>query len=213
MQRSQLAPLCVEASLEKGVLVGALIGLIVGGSALWMYLESRSFGYEKGDIAGLAALNPAGWFLTGLLLWVVAFPLYLASRAQLRAAGKQRVAALTAEGRYAPKPRSAAGPVAASLTALAVALLFASQGGGLSFVAGIDACDSTSVQGLVQSIVTKNGAEIGLSSFGEVAAETTSDRRVCRVQATSPSLPDGTVWLTFTVERHGTDQIFVEVRK
>lgn len=57
-------------------------------STLWMFFESRSFGYRKADLKGLAAMGPWGWLFAGLFLWVVAFPLYLASRSKLRAAGE-----------------------------------------------------------------------------------------------------------------------------
>jgi len=95
--------------------VGGFIGLVVVVSAMWMYFESRSFEYDKGDVTGLAAMRPVGWFFTGLLLWLVAFPLYLASRAKLRAAGEARLAKLKTDDRYAPKPQSKVGPVLVSL--------------------------------------------------------------------------------------------------
>lgn len=69
-----------------------LLCVVILGSALWMGFEASSFGYDKRDIKGLAAMGPAGWFFAGLLLWIVAFPLYLASRSKLRVAGEARKA-------------------------------------------------------------------------------------------------------------------------
>lgn len=65
----------------------ALLYLLVIGTSIWMAYESSSFGYKKEDIKGLAAMGPMGWLVAGLFLWIVAFPVYLASRAKLKAAG------------------------------------------------------------------------------------------------------------------------------
>jgi hypothetical protein len=67
-----------------------IIGLVVLGTSIWMAVEASSFGYKKEDVKGLAAMGPAGWFFAGLLLWIVAFPLYLAKRGDLKAAGELR---------------------------------------------------------------------------------------------------------------------------
>lgn len=36
-------------------------------------------------MAGLADLSPGGWLACGLLIWIVAFPLYLAKRSEIKA--------------------------------------------------------------------------------------------------------------------------------
>jgi hypothetical protein len=90
-------------------------------------------------------------------------------------------------------------------------MVFASRDGALAFQEPIPGCDAQSVHDLVHSVAGKNLPDLALTSYGEVLAESTPDRRVCRVQATSAQLP-GAVWATFTVERHGEDQIFVQVR-
>lgn len=64
--------------------------VIILATSLWMFFESRSFEYDKREIKGLAAVGPWGWLFAGLLLWIVAFPLYLASREKLRRAGETR---------------------------------------------------------------------------------------------------------------------------
>lgn len=65
----------------------ALIWMVIIATSLFAFFEARSFGYRKQDIQGLAAIGPVGWLFACLLLWIVAFPLYLASREKLRAAG------------------------------------------------------------------------------------------------------------------------------
>lgn len=59
-------------------------------SSIWMAVDADRLGYDKRDIQGLAAVGPAGWFFAGLLLWIVAFPLYLIKRPELKAAGERR---------------------------------------------------------------------------------------------------------------------------
>lgn len=95
--------------------------LIVLATSIWMAVDSSQLGYDKRDIGGLAGMGPAGWLLSGLLLWIVAFPIYLLKRPQLKAAGLARRLRAQAGhcalppspyGRYAPPashPRHAAG--------------------------------------------------------------------------------------------------------
>src|SRR5688572_7397741 len=73
------------------------LGLLVVGSSIWMAMDSSRLGYDKRDIRGLAAVGPTGWLLAGLFLWVVAFPLYLFKRNELKAAGERRRQALFGE--------------------------------------------------------------------------------------------------------------------
>ncbi|MCH7870050.1 MAG: hypothetical protein IH881_20350 [Myxococcales bacterium] len=59
---------------------------IVIGSSIWMAFDAHQIGYDKKDVKGFASMGPVGWFFAGLLLWIIAFPLYLASRSKLKAA-------------------------------------------------------------------------------------------------------------------------------
>jgi hypothetical protein len=67
-----------------------VMSLLVLGSSIWMAVDASQLGYDKRDIRGIAAMGPAGWFLCGLFLWIVAFPLYLIKRPELKAAGDAR---------------------------------------------------------------------------------------------------------------------------
>lgn len=87
-----------------------VVWIVIAGTSLWMYFDSRSFDYDKAEVKGIAALSPTGWFLSGLFLWIVALPLYIAKRAALRQLGIDRRARLEAEGRYAPQKKSPVGP-------------------------------------------------------------------------------------------------------
>ncbi|MCX4240319.1 SHOCT domain-containing protein [Paraliomyxa miuraensis] len=84
-----------------------MMGLIVLVSAIWMAVDSSNLGYDKRDLKGLAAIGPMGWFFCGLLLWIIAFPLYLIKRPELKEAGERRRRGLggtTPPAGYLPPP-------------------------------------------------------------------------------------------------------------
>jgi hypothetical protein len=73
-----------------------LIWLLIIGTSIWMAFDASKIGYDKKDVKGIAGMGPAGWLFAGLLLWIITFPLYLASRNKLKEAaarkmGNQRV--------------------------------------------------------------------------------------------------------------------------
>ena len=70
--------------------MNGLMGLVALGSAIWMAIDASQLGYDKRDVRGLAAMGPAGWFICGLLFWIIALPVYLAKRPELKAAGERR---------------------------------------------------------------------------------------------------------------------------
>lgn len=77
--------------------MNGVMGLVVLGTSIWMAVDASQLGYDKRDLRGLGAMGPTGWFLAGILLWIVAFPLYLVKRGELKAAGDRR-RALAAAG-------------------------------------------------------------------------------------------------------------------
>lgn len=52
-------------------------------SSIWVWMDARSIGVERGQITGLGNLGPLGWLIACLGLWLVAFPFYLLSRPAL----------------------------------------------------------------------------------------------------------------------------------
>ena len=74
-------------------LVQLLLPLIVLLSSIWVYIDAKRIGARKGLLKGLTDLGPGGWFVSSLLLWIVAFPLYLASRGKIKAASATMPAA------------------------------------------------------------------------------------------------------------------------
>jgi uncharacterized membrane protein len=63
-----------------------LVFLTVIGTSLWVLFDSVSIGVKKGGIKGFFDMGPAGWFFSCLLLWIVAFPVYLAKRSEYKQA-------------------------------------------------------------------------------------------------------------------------------
>jgi len=62
--------------------------LLVIATSIWVFADAKSIGVKKGQIKGLADLSPAGWLFACLLLWLIAFPLYIVKRPEMkRAAG------------------------------------------------------------------------------------------------------------------------------
>lgn len=84
------------------------MGLVVLATSIWMAADASKLGYDRRDVRGLAAMGPVGWFFCGLLLWIVAFPLYLIKRPELKAAGEQRRRGLL--GGYGPPGMIAGAP-------------------------------------------------------------------------------------------------------
>lgn len=70
--------------------MGTLVYLSMLASAVWVAVDSSRLGYDKRDLAGIAAMGPVGWTLCVLLIWIVGFPMYLVKRPQLKAMGEWR---------------------------------------------------------------------------------------------------------------------------
>ncbi len=62
--------------------------LVVLGTSIWVWVDASSIGARKGLVKGVADMGPFAWFLCSLLLWIVAFPIYLAKRGAIKAAAQ-----------------------------------------------------------------------------------------------------------------------------
>jgi hypothetical protein len=61
-----------------------LLALLIFGSSLWMAIDAYNLGLYRSDRdLGLARTHPIAWFTGGLLLWILVFPIYLASRPKM----------------------------------------------------------------------------------------------------------------------------------
>lgn len=88
--------------------MGTVILGIVIGTSLWMAFDAHQIGYDKSRVKGMAGMGPAGWLFAGLLLWIVAFPLYVAKRGQLRAAAGKAEASSPVSAASQAAPEAAA---------------------------------------------------------------------------------------------------------
>jgi hypothetical protein len=62
-------------------MVAGIVVLVVVGSAIWVAFDAHNLGVKKGIIRGnFADASVTGWFFVTLLLWIIAFPMYLATR-------------------------------------------------------------------------------------------------------------------------------------
>jgi hypothetical protein len=68
---------------------GMFLVLVVVGSSIWVGLDAKQLGIRKGSAPGVLDASPFGWFCFTLLMWLVAFPLYLATRSRFKIAAQQ----------------------------------------------------------------------------------------------------------------------------
>ncbi len=63
-----------------------IVFFIIIATAIWVYIDAKSIGIKKGQLSGFCDMTPLSWALCVLLLWIVAFPLYLIKRPEIKAA-------------------------------------------------------------------------------------------------------------------------------
>ncbi len=78
--------------------MGYLVFLVVIGTSIWVLVDAKAIGVEKGRLTGLADLDPWGWFFFCLLLWIIGFPYYVLKREELK-----RTADLAESGQALPE--------------------------------------------------------------------------------------------------------------
>lgn len=62
-------------------MVAAVIGLIVLGTSIWVAADASGLDVKRGCLGGnFVDSGPVGWFFVTLLIWIIGFPLYLATR-------------------------------------------------------------------------------------------------------------------------------------
>lgn len=66
-----------------------IVVLLVVGSSLWMAIDSSNFGAYRNGAAGVAGTHPIMWFLAGILMWIITFPVYLATRPKMMATERE----------------------------------------------------------------------------------------------------------------------------
>jgi len=65
-------------------MLGALLLIILYlgylGSCIWVVVDARSIGVQKGQIKGFLDMGPWGWFFVCLFVWLIGFTAYLVQR-------------------------------------------------------------------------------------------------------------------------------------
>jgi hypothetical protein len=61
-----------------------MIIVLVLGTSFWVFIDANKIGVKAGQLSGLKGMGPAGWLFSCLLLWIIAFPYYLAVRERLK---------------------------------------------------------------------------------------------------------------------------------
>ncbi len=65
-------------------MLDTLLLLVFSASSAWVFVDAKNIGVKKGQVRGIANMGPVGWFIVCLLLWIVAFPMYLAKRPEYK---------------------------------------------------------------------------------------------------------------------------------
>ena len=64
--------------------ITTIMWVIVIGTSIWVFFDATTIGVKKGQVSGVADMSPIGWLLACLLLWIIAFPLYLSKRSEFK---------------------------------------------------------------------------------------------------------------------------------
>jgi hypothetical protein len=67
-----------------------IVGLIILATIIWVFIDSKKIGVQKGQIKGILDMGRRGWVVACVAIWIIAFPCYLAKRGEYkRINGKQ----------------------------------------------------------------------------------------------------------------------------
>lgn len=76
-----------EAAFGYSFMIGMIFVLACG---LGVFIDAKNIGARKGLIPGFTDLGPLGWAVSAVLLWIVAFPLYISQRSRIQEAVARR---------------------------------------------------------------------------------------------------------------------------
>lgn len=80
--------------------MGILIALIVIGSSIWVFFDARNL-EKKFPQPGLS--TAVGWLIFCLLLWIIAFPMYIFRRGKLIKGAVEEPTKVGDNSKYCPK--------------------------------------------------------------------------------------------------------------
>ena len=71
--------------------MAAILFVIVIGASIWVAVDASNLGVKRGSLGGgFADMGPTAWFFATLLIWIIGFPLYLATRPKYVARRRQK---------------------------------------------------------------------------------------------------------------------------
>lgn len=62
--------------------------VLVVASSIWVLVDAKQIGVRKGLVKGFFDIGAFTWFVCCLLLWLIAFPCYLAKRSAYKTAAR-----------------------------------------------------------------------------------------------------------------------------
>lgn len=77
-----LVAMCVAVGISQDY----GIPILIIGTSLWVFFDAKKLGVRKGLIKGVANLGIGTWQVVSLFLWIIAFPMYLIKRPELKLA-------------------------------------------------------------------------------------------------------------------------------
>ena len=78
---------------EKMAAYTLYFSLFVLATAVWVGFDAKNLGVKKGSLGGgMLDMSPLMWFIATLLLWIVGFPAYLATRSKYKVLAASKTA-------------------------------------------------------------------------------------------------------------------------
>jgi hypothetical protein len=79
---------------------------VVVATSVWVLIDANNIGVRKGLITGMGDMSAGMWFVASLLLWIIAFPMYLIKRGDLKRAAAASAPPFVAAAQPLPPTRT-----------------------------------------------------------------------------------------------------------
>jgi hypothetical protein len=63
---------------------GDVLLLMIIGTSVWVLVDAKTIGVRKSGTKAFFNMGPVGWFFACLLMWIIAFPAYIAKRPEYK---------------------------------------------------------------------------------------------------------------------------------
>ena len=72
------------------LLIAWLMGAFILGTSIWVLFDAKTIGVRKGLVKGFFDMGRWGWFFSCLMVWIIAFPIYVAKRGEFKRLNSER---------------------------------------------------------------------------------------------------------------------------